>query len=151
MFLQSYLHIYTFSCLFHVYLWGPAMKTYGLRELLLGWDCWVENIIWAAEKWLSDHSYKLILSFPYPRNCSVHADCCESRLTINEFTKLPSHNSSCKKMKRDVVLLYGNIQILLLSFFIKISEKDCKWFSGSAQSCVMKQKCPLENKQQKEE
>lgn len=40
--------------------------------------CWDEIAEWKQpEKLLSDHSDKLILSFPYPRNCSDHADCCE--------------------------------------------------------------------------
>lgn len=153
MLLQSYLHIiYAFSYLLYFYLWGLAMKTGELCELLLGWDCWVENKTWAAEKHLSEQFYKLILTLSYLRNCIVHADCYESGLTVSEFTKLPSYLGSIKKCREgDIVLLYGNIQILLLSFFIKISNEVCKKWFGSAQSCVMKQQCPLENEKQKQE
>lgn len=50
--------------------------TQELCELLLGWDYWVKTTQETAKQ-LSDHSSKFILSFPYPGNCSDHADCCE--------------------------------------------------------------------------
>lgn len=54
-------------------------------------------------KQLSDHSSKFILSFPYPRNCSDHADCCEL-MDLQRFLSTSVAGKKKKKRVRNVAL-----------------------------------------------
>lgn len=114
--------------------------TQELCELLLGWDYWVKTTQETAKQ-LSDHSSKFILSFPYPRNCSDHADCCE----LMDLQRFLSTSVAGKKKKKSKKCSFMEISrfYYFLFFFTKISDKVCKWFLGSAQSCTMMQKAEM--------
>lgn len=86
--------------------------TQELCELLLGWDYWVKTTQETAKQ-LSDHSSKFILSFPYPGNCSDHADCCE----LMNLQRFLSTSVAEKKKKRARNVALWKYPGFIISFF----------------------------------
>lgn len=124
--------------------------TQELCELLLGWDYWVKTTQETAKQ-LSDHSSKFILSFPYPGNCSDHADCCEL-MNLQRFLSTSVAEKKKKKSKKCSFMEISRFYYFLF-FLPKFQTRSANgsWAQHSPVQWCRKQKCPLENEKQKKE